>query len=271
MTLQEACGKIGIEYKDVPANDKLHTTAVTGKNSKNTSGRIRLFPDGAGGIVMNNVEGSVLTFWHDDTPPTMTAADKATRAARIAKEAQEKAEMHRKCRDESLHLFNTVARQEIPADHSYFVSKNTRPFGIRWQSSGDLLVIPVQDLAGIIHGLQFIAPDGSKKFKTGTNKTGHFFKIGTSKDNTIIICEGYATGASIHQATGHAVVIAFDAGNLLSVAQAVRSKFSDMKIILAADDDHATVGNPGLTKATEAARAVNGLLAIPVFEGVRHE
>jgi putative DNA primase/helicase len=85
--------------------------------------------------------------------------------------------------------------------------------------------------------LQFIAPDGCKVFKTGTNKAGHFFKIGRSKDNTVIICEGYATGASIHQATGHAVVVAFDAGNLSPVAQGIRLKFPDMKIIIAADDD----------------------------------
>ena len=114
--------------------------------------------------------------------------------------------------------------------------------------------------------MQFIYPDGSKKFKTGTNKTGHFYKIGKSKNNTVLICEGYATGASLHQATGHCVVIAFDAGNLLAVAQVIRAKCSDYKIIICADDDHTTEGNPGLTKATEAARAVGGLLAVPVFQ-----
>jgi putative DNA primase/helicase len=93
--------------------------------------------------------------------------------------------------------------------------------------------------------------------------------IGKVVDNTIILVEGYATGASVHQATGQAVLVSFDAGNLKPVAELVRAKRPDMKIIIAADDDHANEANPGLTKATEAARIVGGLLAVPVFPGTR--
>ena len=151
----------------------------------------------------------------------------------------------------------------VCGQNPYLKQKNVNSYGLK--AYKDALLIPVKDIKGTIHGLQFIYPDGSKKFKTGTSKTGHFFNIGKSKDKAVIICEGYATGASIHQATGHAVVIAFDAGNLLPVAKSIRSKYPDMKIILAADDDHVTEGNPGLTKATVAALAVSGLLAIPTF------
>ncbi len=59
--------------------------------------------------------------------------------------------------------------------------------------------------------------------------------------------------------------MAFDARNLLPVARALRAKFPDKKLVLCADDDAETEGNPGITKATEAARAVNGLLAVPEF------
>jgi putative DNA primase/helicase len=82
---------------------------------------------------------------------------------------------------------------------------------------------------------------------------------------TICIAEGYATGASIHEATGYHAIVAFDAGNLLSVAEAIRAKHPAAKIILCADDDAETEGNPGLTAATRAAKAVRGLLAIPSF------
>jgi len=85
----------------------------------------------------------------------------------------------------------------------------------------------------------------------------------------LCLLEGYATGASIYQATGHAVVIAFDSGNLLPTAQIIRSKYPDKKIIFAADDDYQTEGNPGLAKATEAAKTVNGLLAVPTFPANR--
>ena len=82
----------------------------------------------------------------------------------------------------------------------------------------------------------------------------------------LIVCEGYATGASIHESTGHAVAVAFNAGNLEAVAVALHSKYPALKIIIAADDDYQTDGNPGMTKATAAVQAAGATLAIPVFK-----
>jgi putative DNA primase/helicase len=81
----------------------------------------------------------------------------------------------------------------------------------------------------------------------------------------LIVCEGYATGASIHEATGHAVAVAFNAGNLSAVALALRAKYPKLQIIIAADDDSQTDGNPGMTEARAAALAVSGLVAVPDF------
>ena len=81
----------------------------------------------------------------------------------------------------------------------------------------------------------------------------------------LCLCEGYATGASIYEATSYPVAVAFNTGNLLPVAQSLRARFPDSRLVLCADDDAATDGNPGLTKAKEAARAVGGLLAVPDF------
>ncbi|MBL0168493.1 MAG: toprim domain-containing protein, partial [Propionivibrio sp.] len=75
----------------------------------------------------------------------------------------------------------------------------------------------------------------------------------------------FATGASIHEATGYPVAVAFNAGNLEPVAKALRAKFPDLRLIVCADDDVGTAGNPGMTKATAAARAVGALLAVPDF------
>lgn len=171
--------------------------------------------------------------------------------------------LQRECRSWCVDAWKEA--KDATSECPYIKRKSIRSYGLK--SFMDTLLVPVMDMNGIIHGLQFIAPDGSKKFKTGTAKNGKFFKIGKSKDNTVIICEGYATGASIHQATGHAVLVAFDSGNLLPVAHNVRTKYPNMKIIIAGDNDSETPGNPGLTKATEAAQAVGGLLAIPVFDG----
>jgi putative DNA primase/helicase len=263
MNLQEACEQVGIEFVPVPTDSKLHPVPVTGKGPRNTAGRIKLFSDGAGGVVMNNIDATSLIFWHDDTLATMTKADKAARTAQIAKEQQELDESRRLCREQSHNLFNNVARDTMPAKHPYLTAKGIKPFGIKYQSSGGLLVIPVTDTADILHGLQFIAGDGAKKFKTGTVKAGHFHQI--SGGSQIVICEGYATGASIHEATGATVIIAFDAGNLLSVATALRSKHPDHSITIAADNDTRTPGNPGVTKATAAAQMINASLAVATF------
>ena len=82
------------------------------------------------------------------------------------------------------------------------------------------------------------------------------------------MCEGFATGASIHEATGGAVAVAFNAGNLSAVALALRVKYPGLTITIAADDDWHTSGNPGLTAAKQAAVDVGGKLAVPDFTGL---
>jgi putative DNA primase/helicase len=130
------------------------------------------------------------------------------------------------------------------------------------------LIAPLQDIDGALRSLQYIAVDGTKLFLKGGRKKGCYFTIGEPKD-AFVICEGYATGASIHEATGSPVIIAFDAGNLLPVARALRTKHPFAAITIAADDDVATDGNPGLTKAREAAAAIGASLAVPDFGGNR--
>ena len=263
MTLQEACDQIGIEYKYTPVDGKLRPTAVIGKGSKNTAGRIKLFADGTGGIVMNNIDATVLTFWTEDAPSRMAESDKTARTERVAREKQELEESGRICREESKHLWENVTQDTVPAEHAYLVAKGIKPYGIKYQSSGELLVIPVMSVDRVLHGLQFISGDTSKKFKTSTLKTGHFHKI--IGNNQIIICEGFATGASIHEATGATVVVAFDAGNLLPVASAIRSKAPNHSITIASDNDIDTAGNPGVTKATKAAQEIGALITIADF------
>ncbi len=128
------------------------------------------------------------------------------------------------------------------------------------------LVIPMRDNAGDLHSLQFIDGEGNKRFLSGGRKHSCYFLIG-SPTESICIAEGYATAASIHESTGLPVAVAFDAGNLEPVARVLRAKFPEIKIILCADNDTETPGNPGLTKARKAAAVCGGLLAIPPCHG----
>lgn len=111
--------------------------------------------------------------------------------------------------------------------------------------NGDNLVIPIKNISGEIISLQTIKPDGSKKFLYGANSCGAFKIDGKEK---IVLCEGYATGASIHMATGYTVIVCFNTGNLKKIAPKIECDF------IAADNDLFTTDsggnpNPGKTAA----------------------
>ena len=151
-----------------------------------------------------------------------------------------------------------------PDDHLYLDRKEIQCIGAR--VLGDELLIPVKHSAKELVGLQRIYPDGAKRFIKGTPLAGGYCTLGTpAKDGTVVICEGYATGVSIHLATGWCVVVAFNAGNLKAVAQKITRALPSARIIIGADDDAFTEGNPGVTAAAET-----GLPAcLPVWSGER--
>jgi putative DNA primase/helicase len=151
-----------------------------------------------------------------------------------------------------------------PDHHPYLAKKRVKNHGLRLHNG--LLVIPLHDSEGNLHSLQFIDNDGNKRFLSGGRKKGCYFLIGSPVES-ICIAEGYATAASIYESTGLSVAVALDAGNLMAVAQALRAKFPEMKITLCADNDAETPGNPGLTKAQEAAVHIGAYLAIPPSAG----
>jgi len=148
----------------------------------------------------------------------------------------------------------------------YLQRKKVAAFNIRFTRGS--IVLPVYGFDWVLSGLQFIDPEGNKKFLTGTVKKGRFCILGNSiKENDFMaIVEGYATGASIRMATNWIVFVAFDAGNLICVAKAVREKYQQAKIIICGDDDFGNPDNPGRIKAEQAAKAVSGIAVFPVRE-----
>lgn len=149
-------------------------------------------------------------------------------------------------------------------DHPYLVRKKIPPHDLRQQ--GNRLLIPVRDCAGRLWSIQYIAPNGTKRFATGDRVKGGMHLIGEIAD-VIVIAEGFATAAALHIMTGQPIVTAFNAGNLKTVAQALRENFSKAKIIIAADNDRFSPNNIGVTKAKDAAKAVGAQVIIPQFSG----
>lgn len=135
------------------------------------------------------------------------------------------------------------------------------------------LVVPMFTPSGDVVGAQIIQPDGTKRFIKGTAKEGNYHSIGKPPEQgngVILIAEGYATAARLHEATGLLTIAAFDAGNLGPVGKAIRKKYPDARLVICADNDRFTrVGdmeNPGLTKARDAASAIKARVAVPTFD-----
>lgn len=145
--------------------------------------------------------------------------------------------------------------------HPYLTTKQIQPHGARLYH--DALVLPICDKSEQLVNLQFINADGNKRFLSGGRKRGCFYVIGSLTD-TILICEGFATGASLREDTGQCVIVAFDAGNLLPVAQNIRKLSPDSEIIICGDNDLSGVGQ---AKAKEAALAIGGKMLIPSIHG----
>ena len=204
--------------------------------------------------------------WCAKSDTAMTQAEREAHRQRIAamKAQRDKEQVQRQ------QVAATDAAQRLTAatpctQHAYLTTKDVQAHGVKVDTAG-ALIVPMRDTAGKLHSLQTITPDGDKRFLLGGRVKGCYHSIGTPA-GLLIVCEGYATGASIHEATGHAVAVAFNAGNLGAVALALRAKYADLKITVAADDDHLTDGNPGKAKATAAAQAVGGMVAVPEFFG----
>jgi len=130
-------------------------------------------------------------------------------------------------------------------ESAYLKKKGVAAHGVRFSGRGNL-VIPIQDTRHNIHGLQIIYGDpetikrkGRDKdyWPSGLAKQGHFFLIGPPPTSILLVTEGYATGASLFEATTYPAAIAFDAGNLLPVAKALRKRYPGVKILICGDDD----------------------------------
>jgi putative DNA primase/helicase len=142
------------------------------------------------------------------------------------------------------------------------------------------LIVPLIDIktnADQIMNVQTIQPNGRKQFLKGAKVTGLCFPIGLINNNlnTLYIAEGFATAMTFHLVTEELVLSAMNAGNLMAVALSARKRWPQTRIIIVGDDDWLTEQetgiNPGVTKATAAATAVDGFTCFPPFSADQHQ
>lgn len=211
--------------------------------------------------------------WKDSNgniPPKDYTALKRKWAESAAAAAREEAERKERIATVALEEFNRLPKAE---NHDYLLIKGVKAAGdVRINPSGDL-VIPLRDINGKLWSYQTIDVFGDKLFRPGGRVAGCFFTMGDISDGVIVVCEGYATGATIHEATGFPVCCAMNCGNLRDTVADLRKRYEDRTIIIAADNDRFTTDrdgnltNPGVTKAEEAAKLHRAKTVIPSFPG----
>ncbi|MEX2373995.1 MAG: AAA family ATPase [Dehalococcoidia bacterium] len=164
--------------------------------------------------------------------------------------------------------------------HPYLMRKGVRPCGdLRQADISEALWFDDETRTGTLRGcllinvtgpfglqsLEAITSRGDKIFLAGGRLKDGYHVIPGSAD-TIYIVEGWATGASIHAATGSMVVVAFTAGALLATAKRIRVEAPGARLVIAGDNDRKLDGsNPGREAAETAADATGGEVLLPEF------
>lgn len=165
------------------------------------------------------------------------------------------------------------ARLNVEGNSPYLNAKGIKGHGLKY-TDHNTAVMPLVDTGGKIHGLKFLRSAAQAKesgravkelWPKGMAAKAHFHMLGPPPTWIVLVAEGYATAASLHEATELPVACADSAGNLQPVAEALRKRFKLAKILICADDDCFTEGNPGITAASTAAMAVGGECVHPKF------
>lgn len=203
-------------------------------------------------------------------------AEKERLQAEAADKLAERALEHERTQQATARRISQQLEQLLPLEQPtpYLQAKGIRPqAGAYTDREGLSTCLPAYDSQGQLWSMQYIQPDGIKRFAKDSRKEGCFHPVGGMQAletaPVLLIAEGYATAASLAEVTGQATVAAFDSGNLLSVARSLHERFPYKPVLIAGDDDRhleLTQGiNPGRLKAEQAGRAVGGRAIFPVF------
>jgi len=269
----------GLVVEGAPVMDgKWHRVAVTDDKGQQKSGSYRGFLDGRPSGQITNYRGGDTIKWVA-TGTALTDEERARIQAEAANvretRRQEQHELAERAAKTAYGVWTNLPGPATPDNCPYLAAKGVGGHGVKVNETGQM-VVPARDAAGRLWNIQTVTPDG-KLYLKDSRKAGTMHVLDVTgkgtldslaplKHGALVIAEGYATAATIHEATGHAVVVAFDSGNLKAVAEAVHAKYPDRPILIAADNDHArTGGNLGMIKAEEAAKAVGGTFVAPQF------
>lgn len=183
--------------------------------------------------------------WRAEIGRKLSPAEEMANARRMAEaKAARDAEKERQYEATS-NAVETIwsSAQGASPEHPYLQRKGIGVHGARVTGDGRL-VVPLYGQDGQLSTLQYIAHDGTKLYHPGGQTGGKFWMIGTADEpGSIYIAEGFATAATIHEATHRPVVVAYSASNLVPVTGSVREMYGQAQdIVIVADNDASGVG-----------------------------
>lgn len=247
------------------ADGTLHRFHVPGDRKGSRNGWYVLHADGIASGAFGSWKACAAHTWSSREPADHHEAEQVRQRIEQARR-QRQAEQHQRQQDAAEYAGRLWrdARRADPS-HPYLIAKGVRPHALRQHR--DLLLVPLYH-AGRLVNLQRIAPGGGKRFLSGGRVKGCYSPLGAVAPGALLyLCEGWATGATIHAETGAAVACAMNAGNLLEVGRQLQRRHPDAVLILAGDDDRQTEyegkGNPGREAAEHAARVLGCELVLP--------
>jgi putative DNA primase/helicase len=279
--------EVGLVVEEPIMDGKLQRVPVEGKGKGNRDGAYVGYLDGRPSGFIQNFSTGETRKWKLDGPE-LSPEDKARLAAEAASKLQQRAKDLEQQHDEAARTATARwdrAPEMQPGEHTpYTTRKQVEAYGVRRE--GQNMLVPVRDIDGKLWAVQTVFPEKKalekdadpidKVFTKGGKKEGNFHLIGEVRPGEpIITAEGYATGATLHAATGYTVAVAFDSGNLSAVVGALKERYPTNPQFIGADDDrfpkpNRPLVNAGLTKAIAAAEQHKVGVIVPKFgEGSR--
>lgn len=241
----------------------IHRFHVPGDKPGTLNGWYVLYLDGIASGAYGTWTDGVWRSWSSRKPADPLEAQLIAQRIQQARDQRESDQARRQIATAS--YAGRIWSEAPPADanHPYLTRKHVTAHRLR-QRDGMLLVPLYVD--GYLCNLQRIGADGAKRFLSGGRVKGGYSAIGTLEPGQpLYICEGWATGATIHAETGAAVACAMNAGNLLEVGRQLQRHYPSSPLIIAGDDDRQTEGNPGRSAANKAAAVLGCGVVLPPF------
>lgn len=253
-----------LDWLPIP-DGNIHRFHVPGDRPGSRNGWYVLHLDGIACGAFGSWKAGSSQSWHSRKPADHIEASLIARRIEQARRQRE-AEQHQRQQAAAVYAVRLWGKA-APADseHPYLTRKGIKPHTAR--QSGDVLLIPLY-LGRVLVNLQRIRPDGTKRFLFGGRVEGTYSPMGRLEPGQpLYICEGWATGATIHEHNGAAVACAMNAGNLLPAGQRLRRAYPESLLIVAGDDDRQTEGNAGRTAANRAAALLGCGVVFPPWSG----